>query len=156
MIFLLYLWNFHNTIRNENDDLSVLKKRTIRWYCLYHGTPCLLITKKFLFWNFTRWKIRSFCESKSWSKDDIYWLLKNSCFQFLWGGKYGVFVSKIVDERWYLLITWKFLFPTFQWLEIRSFFQPKSWWKDDIYSVFFSFPWYSRTWKIWFFVQLPI
>ena len=56
-------------------------------------------------------------------------------------------------ERWYLLVTEKFLFWNLRWWEIRSFFQPKSWWKDDIYLVFFSFPWYSRTWKIWFFVQ---
>ena len=55
-------------------------------------------------------------------------------------------------ERWYLLIT-EFLFWTFWWWEIRSFFQPKSWWKDDIYLVFLSFPWYSRTWEIWFFAQ---
>ena len=32
-----------------------------------------------------------------------------------------------------LLITEKFLFWTFYRWEIRSFFKPKSWWKDDIY-----------------------
>ena len=53
----------------------------------------------------------------------------------------------------YLLITGKFLFWTFRWWEIRSFFQPKSWWKDDIYVVFLSFLWYSKTWEIWFFAQ---
>ena len=58
-------------------------------------------------------------------------------------------VKKLI-ERWYLLFTEKFLFWTFQWWEIRSFFQLKCWWKDDIYLVFLSFPWYSRAWEIWF------
>ena len=61
--------------------------------------------------------------------------------------------AKKLTEIWYLLITGKFLFWTFRWWEIRSFFQPKSWWKDDIYVVFLSFLWYSRTWEIWFFPQ---
>ena len=63
------------------------------------------------------------------------------------------FWVKKLMERWYLLVTEKFLFWTFRWWEIRSFFQPKSWWKDDIYVVFLSFLWYSRTWEIWFFTQ---
>ena len=54
------------------------------------------------------------------------------------------FWSKKFMERWYLLITEKFLFWTFCWWEIRSFFQSKIWWKD-IYLVFLSFPWYSKT-----------
>ena len=56
-------------------------------------------------------------------------------------------------ERWYLLVTENFLFWTFWWWEIRSFFQPKRWWEDDIYVVFLSFLWYSRTWEIGFFAQ---
>ena len=83
----------------------------------------LLNTKKVLFWTFQEWEIRSFFEPKSWWKDNIYWLLKRSCFELFGDGKYGLF------------------------------FQRKSWWKDDIYLVFLSFPWYSRTWEIWFFVQ---
>ena len=51
----------------------------------------LLVTEKFLFWNFRWWKIWSFFESRSWWK------------------------------RWYLLITEKFFFWTFRWWEIRSF-----------------------------------
>ena len=119
-----------------------------KWY--------LLITEKFLFWTFWWWEIWSFFESRSWRK------------------------------RWYLLITEKFLFWTLRWWEIRSFlsqevdgkmifagyrevlilnfsvmgntifFQTKSWWKDNIYMVFFSFPWYSRTWEIRFFVQCDV
>ena len=38
-------------------------------------------------------------------------------------------------------------------MENTVFFQWKSWWKDHIYLVFLSFPWYSGTWEIWFFVQ---
>ena len=124
-----------------------------------------------------------FFEPKSWWKDDIYWLLKSSCFELFGDGKYGLFwVKKLMEkmiftdygkvlvlnfsvvgntvffwvkkltERWYLLVT-QFLFWTFRWWEIRSFFQPKSWWKYYIYLVFLSFPRYSRTWEICFFVQ---
>ena len=49
-------------------------------------------------------------------------------------------VKKLI-ERWYLLVTEKFLFWTCLVL------------KDDIYLVFLSFPGYSRTWEIWFFAQ---
>ena len=63
------------------------------------------------------------------------------------------FWVKKLMERWYLLVTEKFLFWTFRWWEIPSFFQQKSWCKDDIYLVFLSFRWYSRTWEIRFFVQ---
>ena len=59
------------------------------------------------------------------------------------------FWAKKLMERWYLLITEKFLFWTFWWWEIRSFFQSRSWWKDDIYLVFLSFPWYSRKYGFW-------
>ena len=114
----------------------------------------LLITEKFLFWPFREWEIRSLFEPKSWWKDDIYWLLKSSCFELFDDGKYGLFFEwRSWWKRWYLLITEKFLFWTFRWWEIWSFFQPKSWWKDDIYLAFLSFPWYSRTWEIRFFVQ---
>ena len=115
--------------------------------------PYLLVTKRLLFWNFRRLKIRSFLEPKSWRKDDIYWILKSSCFELFRDGIYGSFWPKKLMERWHLLITGKFLFWAFRWWEIRCFFQRKSWWKDDIYLVFLSFPWYSRTWEIWLFVQ---
>ena len=66
------------------------------------------------------------------------------------------FWAKKLMGRWYLLITEKFLFWTFRRRWIRSFIEPKSWWKDDIYFVFLGFPWYSRTCEIWFFVQCDI
>ena len=63
------------------------------------------------------------------------------------------FLVKKFMERWYLLVTEKFLFWPFRWWEIRSFFQAKIWRKDYIYAVFLSFLWYSGTWEIWFFAQ---
>ena len=89
-------------------------------------------------------------------KDDIYWLLKSSCFNFSVVGNTVFFWVKKMMERWYLLVNEKFLFWTFRWWEIRSFYQPKSWWKDDTYLEFLSFPWYFGTWEIRFFVQWPL
>ena len=98
------------------------KKLIKRW--------CLLITDMFLFWTFRGRKIRSFFEAKSWWKDDIYQLLKSSCFELFHDGKCGLIWDKKLVERWYLLITekfmfWateKFLFWAFRWWEIRSLF----------------------------------
>ena len=53
----------------------------------------------------------------------------------------------------YLLVTGKVLVLNFSVMENTVFFQPKGWWKDDIYVVFFSFLWYFRTWERWFFEQ---
>ena len=86
-----------------------------------------------MFWNFWRWKTRHFIEPKSWWKYDNYWLLKSSSLELFRDGKYGLFWAKKLMERWYLLITGKFLFWTFWRWEKRSFFQPRSWWKADIY-----------------------
>ena len=118
--------------------------KTIRWYRLFHGIPCLKITKKFLFWNFRRWRIRYFLakkfieiwyllitekflywtfprwkmrlffELKSWWTDDIYWFLKSFCFQLFRDGEYSIFWAKELMERWYLLITEKFMFEIFR------------------------------------------
>ena len=77
-----------------NTVFSWAKKLTEIW--------CLLITGKFLFWTFRWLEIRSFFESRSWWKDDIYWLLRSSCFEHLTDGKYGLFSAKKLMERWYL------------------------------------------------------
>ena len=66
----------------------------------------LLITEKFLFWTFRWWEIRSFFESRSWWKDDIYWLLRSSCFELFGDGKYGLFFSQKVDGK--MIFTWSF------------------------------------------------
>ena len=44
-------------------------------------------------------KIVVFFEPKSWWKDDIYWLLKSSCFELFDDGKYGLFLSQEVDGK---------------------------------------------------------
>ena len=120
---------------------------------------------------------------RSWWKDDIYWLrksssfdifgdgkhgpfldkkmmerfylllLESSCFELFGGANYGLFWAKKLVEKLYLQFTEKFLFWTLRRWEIRPFFEPKSWCKDDINLFFFSFQWYSRTWEIWLFVH---
>ena len=82
----------------ENKVFSWAKKLTEIWY--------LLITGKFLFWTFRWWEIRSFFESRSWWKDDIYWLLRSSCFELFDDGKYGLFSLKKVDGK--MIFTWSF------------------------------------------------
>ena len=81
-----------------NTFLSWAKKLTEIWY--------LLITGKFLFWTFRWWEIRSFFESGSWWKDNIYWLLRSSCFELFGDGKYGLFFSQKVDGK--MIFTWSF------------------------------------------------
>ena len=93
----------------------------------------LLITEKFLFWSFREWEIRpflrqkvagkmiftdywkvlvltfsrmgntSFFRGKKLMENDIYWLLRSSCFELFGDGKYGLFSAKKLMERWYLL-----------------------------------------------------
>ena len=69
-----------------------------RWY--------LLITEKFLLWNFRRWKMWSFFVPKSWWKYVICYLLKSSCFELYGDGKYGIFFSQKVDGT--MIFTWSF------------------------------------------------
>ena len=97
--------------------------------------------------NFSGMENTVFFEAKSWWKDDIYRLLKSSCFELSPDGKCGLFCGKKLRERRYLLITekflfWateKFLFLAFRWWEIRSFFSQKV----DVKVIF--------TWSFWAF-----
>ena len=66
----------------------------------------LLITGKFLFWTFWWWEMEYFFETRSWWKDDIYWLLWNSCFDLFSESKYGPFLSQHVDGK--IIFTWSF------------------------------------------------
>ena len=81
-------------------------------YCLFFSQKVeiwyLLITEKILLWNFWEWETLSFFEAKSWWKDDIYCLLKSSCFKIFGEGKYVLFWDKKLMKIWYLLITEKF------------------------------------------------
>ena len=109
----------------------------------------LLITEKFFFDLFGNGKYGIFLSQKVDGKIIFtdYWKVLVLIFS---GMENAVsFWAKKLMERWYLLITEKFLFWTFWWWEIRSFFQSRSWWKDDIYLVFLSFPWYSRKYGFW-------
>ena len=115
MIFSDY-WKFFLLV------VSRIGYTVIFWAIKLMERRYLLITEKLFVLNFSVMGIRSFFESRSWWKDDIYCLPRRSCFELFGDGKYGLF-------------------------------QPKSWLKDDIYLVFLSFPWYSRTWEIWFFAQ---
>ena len=83
---------------------------------------------KFLFWTFRWWKIRSFFESRSWWKDDIYWLLRSSCFDLSEMGN-TVFSEPKVDGKTIFTDYWTFLFWTFRWWEIRSFLSQEVDWK---------------------------
>ena len=88
------------------------KKATTRWYFLWDGISCLLITKKFLFWIFWRWKIWYF-----WAKKlmEIYLLIteKFLSWSFYRMGNTVFSWAKKLIERWYLLITEKFCFELF-------------------------------------------
>ena len=128
-----------------NTVFSWSKKLTEIWY--------LLITEKFLFKPFWKWEIWSFLEPKSWRKYDIYWLLESSCFELFSHEKYGLFLSQEVDGRTIFSGYREVLVFNFSMMGNTVFFQSKKWWKDDIYMVFLTFLWYSRTWKIWFFAQ---
>ena len=49
-----------------------------------------------------KWEIRSFLEPKGSLKDDIYWLLKRSCFELFGDGKYDLFsVKKFMEDDIY-------------------------------------------------------
>ena len=94
---------------------------------------------KFLFWSFREGEIRSFFEPKSWWKDNIYSLLKSSCFELFGDGKCGLFVSQQVDGKMIFTGYWQVLVLNFLVMGNTVFFQPKSWWKNDIYLVFWAF-----------------
>ena len=47
-----------------------------------------------------------FFESRSWWKDDIYWLLRSSYFELFDDGKYSLFFSENVDGK--MIFTWSF------------------------------------------------
>ena len=113
----------------------------------------LLITEKFLFWSFREWEIQPFLSQKVDGKMLFTDYGNVLVLNFSVIGKTVFFWVEKLMERWYLLTNEKVLFWTLRRWEIRSFFQPRSWWKDDIYLVFLRFPWYSGTWEIWFFTQ---
>ena len=123
-------------------------------------------TKRLFFWNFGGWKMVFFGPKYWWKDDTyrllksscfelfgdkkygLFWvkkLIEKIIFTYygkVFGWNFSVventvfFWVKKLMERWHLLVTEKFWFWTFRWWKIWSFFQLKSWWKDDIYLVF--------------------
>ena len=100
-----------------STKISWAKKLTQIWY--------LPITGKFLFWTFRWWEIRSIFESRSWWKDDIYWLLKRSCFKLFGDGKYGLFLRQEVDGKMIFTGYWEVLVLTFSVMGNTVFFSAK-------------------------------
>ena len=47
-----------------------------------------------------------FFETKSWWKDNIYWLPRRSCFELFVDRKYGFFYNQKVDGK--MIFTWSF------------------------------------------------
>ena len=105
------------------------KTKNSRFDILFTMEYRLLFATEPSFWIFWGWKIRSFLsqnfdgnmiftdiwkvlvlkfsgmgntvffETKSWWKDDIYSLLKSSCFELFGDGKYGLFLAKKLMQR---------------------------------------------------------
>ena len=138
MIFTDY-WKVLVSTLSEmgNTVFSWAKKLTEIWY--------LLITERSCFNLFGNGKYGLFLSQKVDGNMIFtdYWKVLILNFSVI-GNTVFFWVKKFM-ERWYLLVIGKFLFWTFRWWEIRFFFQPKSWWKDNSYVVFLSFLWYSRT-----------
>ena len=102
MIFINY-WKVIvlNFSKMRNTVFFWAQKLMKRWY--------LLINEKFLFWTLHKWGIRSSFESKSWWKDDIYWLLKSSSFEPFTDGEYDLLLSQKVDgKKIFTLSFWVF------------------------------------------------
>ena len=66
-----------------------------------------VFTETFMFLTFWWQETRSIFEPRSWWKDDIYWLMKSSCFKLFGDRKYGLFLSQKVHEK--MIYTWFFL-----------------------------------------------
>ena len=76
------------------------------WAKILIGRRNLQITEKFIVLNFSEiWNTVSF-EPKSLMKEEIYWLLKSSCFQLSDDGKYDLFVIQKSDGK--MIFTWSF------------------------------------------------
>ena len=93
----------------------------------------LLVTEKFLFWAFPWWKMRSFLRQKVKGK-------------------------MIFTDHWKVPVSGyrKILVCSFSGMENMVFFSQKVDVKVIFTWFFLSFPWYSRTLEIWFFLQFSL
>ena len=81
-------WSFSSQ-KNQEDDVFLV------WNIMFTGYYKVLDLK------LLEMKNTVFFEPKSWW--DIYWSLKRSCFGLFRDGKNGLFLTKKLMERWYLL-----------------------------------------------------
>ena len=98
---------------------------------------------KTLVLNFSEMRNTVFFGPKSWWKDDIYWLLKSSCFELFGDGKYGRFLSQKVDGKMIFTNYWKVLVLNFSVMGNTVFFSQKV----DGKMIF--------TWSFWAFYDIP-
>ena len=62
----------------------------------------------------------------------VYWLMKSSCFELSVEEKYGILLSQKNDGIMIFADYYEVLVLNFSEMGNRVFFEPKSWWKDDI------------------------
>ena len=96
-----------------------------------------------------------FFEPNSWWDYDNCWLLKIFCFELFRDGKHGRFLSQKVHGKMIFTGYWKVFVLNFSMTGNTVFLSEKKFMERCylIYLLFLSFPWYSRTWEICFFVQ---
>ena len=69
-------------------------------------------------------------------KYHAYWIQKSSCFEFFGNKKYGLFLSQKVDGNMIFTDCCKVLVLNILAMGYGGFFEPKSWWKDDIFDIY--------------------
>ena len=106
--------------KKKNSSARSLWKHDLSIVFFKNGISSLLITRKFLVWNFWGWKIY-FLSQKVDGKMIFtdYWKILVLNFSVI--GNIIFLESRSWWKRWYLLVTEKFLFWTFRWWEIRFF-----------------------------------
>ena len=120
----------------------------------YHGIRCLLVTKKFLFWNFRRWKKGLFSKQKVDGSMIFvdYWKVLLLNFSEMRNTVF--FWAKKLMERLYLLITENFLYLNFSEMRNTVFFWARKlmerWYLLITEKFLF---WTFRWWEIWSFSQ---
>ena len=94
-----------------------------------------------------------FLEPKSSWKDDIYWLLKRSCFELFRGGKYSLFLSQEVDGKMIFTRYWEVFVLNFSVMGNTVFFSPKMLMKRWYVHGLFELSMIFHDLEIWFFAQ---
>ena len=123
-------WESYYSPKKKTKKQNKAKKRCDIFFSMEY---CLLIAKGSLFWIFLGWNIRSLLRQNVDRNMTFTGYWKVLILNFSRMENTVFFWDKKLMERWYLLVSENFLFWTFQAWEIRSFFEGKNWWKDDIY-----------------------